>query len=63
MIIIFKPIITISIALPKLSGNTHMLVYDTLFVTLAVKEAVALITYDKKVLVRFPEIARKPSLT
>lgn len=34
--------------------------YDTLFVELAVREAVPLVTFDKVVLAAFPEIAKRP---
>ena len=35
-------------------------VYDTLFVELADREKLPLITYDKKILQAYPEVARRP---
>jgi predicted nucleic acid-binding protein len=35
-------------------------VYDTLFVELADREAIALVTFDDKVLKAFPKIAKRP---
>ena len=35
--------------------------YDTLFVELARREQVALVTFDKKLLARFPDVARRPN--
>jgi predicted nucleic acid-binding protein len=42
-----------------LRGNVAA--YDTLFVELAVRERVPLVTFDKRLLARFPDIAVRPS--
>ena len=40
--------------------NSGAAVYDTLFVELAARRKLPLATFDKNVLKRFPEIARRP---
>lgn len=41
------------------SLSSKVAVYDTLFVELADREQVPLVTYDRKILEAYPEIARK----
>lgn len=40
--------------------ESRVAVYDTLFVELAEREHVPLITFDRQILTAFPEIARRP---
>jgi predicted nucleic acid-binding protein len=41
--------------------NSGAAVYDTLFVELAVRRNVPLATFDKNMLKKFPEVAKRPS--
>lgn len=43
------------------SLHSQVAVYDTLFVELADREGLPLVTYDKKLLDAYPEIARRPA--
>ncbi|MBV9302278.1 MAG: type II toxin-antitoxin system VapC family toxin [Acidobacteriaceae bacterium] len=40
--------------------DSRLAVYDTLFVELAIRKQLPLVTFDSKVLSSFPEIARRP---
>ena len=40
--------------------DSRLAVYDTLFVELAIREELPLVTFDAKVLSSFPEVARRP---
>jgi predicted nucleic acid-binding protein len=42
------------------SSRTNHPAYDTLFVELAARESVPLATFDKRILAKFPEIAKRP---
>ena len=42
--------------------HANVAAYDTLFVELAVRERVPLVTFDKRLLARFPDIAVRPNL-
>jgi predicted nucleic acid-binding protein len=44
------------------SVTTHVAVYDTLFVELAIREACPLATFDRAVLKAFPKVAVRPSV-
>ena len=43
------------------SVQSGIAVYDTLFVELAEREAAPLVTFDQRLLKRWPEIARRPA--
>lgn len=43
------------------SVHSGIAVYDTLFVELAEREAAPLVTFDQRLLKRWPEIARRPA--
>jgi predicted nucleic acid-binding protein len=40
--------------------NSGVAVYDTLFVELAIRERLPLVTFDSKILDAFPEVAKRP---
>ncbi len=50
----------VAIASLSLAVHHDHPVYDTVFVALAVREGIPLATFDKQVLQRFPDIARRP---
>jgi predicted nucleic acid-binding protein len=55
----FVPVRTLWHGALMRSLHSKVAVYDTLFVELADREQVPLVTYDKKILDTYPDIARK----
>lgn len=55
------PIRTLWQAALARAAASDVAVYDTLFVELAVRRRLPLVTFDAKILKRFPDVARRPA--